>query len=203
MRCIASVSPEDNFFSLYDMNTFISKYANTPNPITKFFNKIDYVWLDEDHSKNIEWLEAMKKVAFYVEKIRIYSNDAEQLENLTDPNLHNTPISNLQLELKSFNFSSKTIENLKTIYPNLITLLCNPWNWDETAKQVLFLNFTKLLSNLDQTSLEMIFSKCDYRIYLEFRDVIFKVVESKEECSYIRAKSVEILCGDDILRWIE
>ena len=36
------------------MNNFISNYANMPNPITKFFNKIDYVKLDEDHSKNIE-----------------------------------------------------------------------------------------------------------------------------------------------------
>ena len=90
-------------------------YANTPNPITKFFNKIDYVSLYGDYSKNIELLEAMKKVSLYVKCIWIFSDNTEELENLTDPNLHNTPISNLQLVLESCNFSSKAIENLKNI----------------------------------------------------------------------------------------
>ena len=74
------------------MNNFISNYANTPNPITKFFNKIDYVSLYGDFREKIEWLEAMKEVPLYVKYIKISSNDAEELEILTDPNLHNTPI---------------------------------------------------------------------------------------------------------------
>ena len=37
----------------------------------------------------------MKKVPLYVKRIEISSNIAEELENLTDPNLHNTPIDNL------------------------------------------------------------------------------------------------------------
>ena len=189
------------------MNNFISNYANIPNPITNFFNKIEDVSLDgDDHSKTIEWLEAMKKVPLYVKKISILSNNEEELENLTDPNLHNTPISNLELKLlDSFNFSSKTIENLKAIYPNLITLeadsdlFCN----DETLYQALFQNFTKLLSNLDQTSLEVDFEEDYSGFTLEFSDVTLKVVESKEECSYIRAKSVEIRYKDEDFCWIK
>ena len=84
----------------------------------------------------IEWLEAMKTVPLYAKWITISSNKTEGLENLTDPNLHNTPIDNLRLKLNSFNFSSKTIENLKTLYPNLITLYWNPLNWDEPTNQV-------------------------------------------------------------------
>ena len=176
------------------MNNFISNYANIPNPIAKLFNKIYFISLfGRDYSKKIEWLEAMKKVPLYVKHILIPSNNAEELENLTDPNLHNPPIDKLLLELESCKFSSKTIENLKTIYPNSITLLCNPFDKDENEDQILFGNFTKLLSNLDQTSLEIGLNK-NYYLKLEFRDVIFKVVESFEECSYIRAKSVEIRC---------
>ena len=175
------------------MNNFISNYANIPYPIAKFFNKLDALLLYGNYSKQIEWLEAMKKVPLYVKCILIKSNNAEELENVTDPNLHNPPIDKLLLELESCNFSSKTIENLKTIYPNLITLLCNPFDNDKNANQVLFGNFTKLLSNLDQTSLVMGFNK-NYYFKLYFSDVIFKVVESKQECSYIRAKSVEIPC---------
>ena len=179
------------------MNNFINNYANIPNPITKFFNKIDRVKLDrEDHNKKIEWLEAMKKVPLYIKYISISSNNAEELENLINPNLHNTPIDKLILELESCNFSSKAIENLKTIYPNLITLYRGLFDIDETENQVYFENFTKLLSKLDQTSLEMYFERYNYWIKLEFSDVILKVVESKEECSYIRAKSVEICCVD-------
>ena len=189
------------------MGNFISNYANIPNPITKFFNKIDYVRLCEDYSKMIWCLEAMKKVPLYVKKISIPSNYEEELEILTDPNLHNTPISNLELKLlDSFCFSSKTIENLKAIYPNLITLeaddsdlFCN----DETLYQALFQNFTKLLSNLDQTSLQVDFEWYYFNFKLEFRDVIFKVVESKEEWSYIRATSVEIRCKYEELCWIK
>ena len=119
------------------MNNFISNYANTPNPITKFFNKIDEVNLDrEDHSKKIEWLEAMKKVPLYVENISIFSDNTEELEYLTDPNLHNTSISNLFFKLDRFNISAKTIENLKTIHPNSIKLYCHPFVKDETVDQV-------------------------------------------------------------------
>ena len=188
-----------------DMNNFISKYANMPNPITKFFNKINYVELDGDYSKNIEWLEAMKKVPLYIKTILIYSSNAEELENLTDPNLHNTPIKKLQLLAgsKRFNISSKTIENLQSIYPNSITIDYYSFYPDEAAKGSLFENFTKLLSKLNQTSLEMGFWNIDYRIELEFSDVILKVVESKEECSYIRAKWVEIRCEDEEFCWIK
>ena len=97
------------------MDNFINNYANIPNPITKFFNKIDEVVLDWDDSKNIEWLEAMKKVPLYAKDIEIYLHNADELENLTDPKLHNTPIKNLILELlNNFKISSKTIENLKS-----------------------------------------------------------------------------------------
>ena len=166
---------------------------------------MNYVRLDGDYSENIEWLEDMKKVPLYVKSIKIRSNNADELENLTDPNLHNVPINKLDLELNSINISSKTIENLKAIYPSSITLetesylFCN----DESKHQALFKNFTKLLSNLDQTSLEMDFNKYDYRIKLELNDVFWKVVESKKECSYIRAKSVEILCKDEDFCWIK
>ena len=142
------------------MNNFISKYANTPNSITKFFNKIDRVKLDGNYSKMIEWLEAMKKVPLYVKCIEISSNNAEKLENLTDPSLHNTPIINLKLKmLDSCNFSSKTIENLKAIYPNSITLEADYDSYykDETANQALLKKFTKLLAKLDQASLDMDF----------------------------------------------
>ena len=101
----------------------------------------------------------MKKVPLYVKHISISSNNAEELENLTDPNLHNTPIRKLQLHLNSFNFSSKTIENLQTIYPNSITLSDSSFAKNESAHQALFKNFTKLLSKLDQTSLEMKFKE--------------------------------------------
>ena len=183
------------------MNNFISNYANILNPIAKFFNKIDRVKLDEDYSKNIEWLEAMKKAPLYAKCISISSNNTKELENLTDPNLHNTPIGILELQLVSWNFSSKTIENLKTIYPNSIRLYCNQFEKDENADQVLFGNFTKLLSNSNQTSLEMGFKRNYFK--LEFSDVIFKVVESFEECSYIRAKSVKISCEDKEFWWIK
>ena len=186
------------------MSNFISNYANIPNPITKFFNKIDYVSLYGDYSKKIEWLETMKKVPLYVKYISIRSNNGEEVENLTDSNLHNTPISILQLQLwKSFEISFKTIENLKAIYPNLISLYCNPFNSNETTYQVLFENFTKLLSNLDQTSLEVNFERDFFKFLLEFNDVIFKIVESNEECLYIKAKSVEIRCEDEELCWIK
>ena len=175
-----------------------------PNPITKFFNKINYVELDgSDDSKMIKWLEAMKKVTIYVKSIKIPSNNEEQLENLTDPNLHNTPISNLQLKLNSFEISPKTIENLKSIYPNSITLKADPLYKDESAYESLFENITKLLSNLDNTSLEMIFHEDNFNFKLEFNDVIFKVVESKKEYSYIRAKSVEIRCKDEEFCWVK
>ena len=145
----------------------------------------------------------MKKVPLYVKCISISSNNAEELENLTDPNLHNAPISNLELQLESCNFSSKTIENLKTIHPNLITLYCNLFYKNETAYKTLFVNYTKLLSKLDQTSLEMNFDG-DYSDFeLEFNDVIFKDVESKEECLYIRAKSVRIRCRNEEFCWIK
>ena len=111
----------------------------------------------------------------------IHPNNAEELENLTDPNLHNTPIYKLELEFRSFNFSSKTIENLKVIYPNSITLEDDSVEKDESTNQALFENFTKLLSKLDRTSLEMSFQKNYNKIKIEFRDVIFKVVESKSE----------------------
>ena len=103
------------------MKNFLSNYSNIPNPITKFFNKINYVRLDGDYSENIEWLESMKKVPLYVKSIKIPSNNEEELENLTDPNLHNPPIENLQLELKNFKISPKAIENLKKKY--FLTLL--------------------------------------------------------------------------------
>ena len=186
------------------MNNFIRKYANIPNPITSFFNKIDSALLYEsNYREEIEWLEAMKKVPLYVKKIYINPNNAEELENLTDPNLHNTPINKLELEFRSFSFSLKTIENLKAIYPNSITLEDDSVEKDESTNQALFENFTKLLSKLDRTSLEMIFQKNYYKIKIEFRDVIFKVVESKSECSYIRAKSVEIRCKDKQFCWIK
>ena len=181
------------------MNNFISNFSNIPNLITKFFDKINFVDLYEDHSKNIEWLEAMKKVPLYVKSISISSNNAEEFENLTDPNLHNTPIDSLQLNLRnSFEISAKTIENLKAIYPNSITLVYNPYYKDETAYKALIANFSKLLSNLDKTSLDMNFGD-DYWIKLEFKDVIFKVVEPNEECSYIKAKSIRIGCTDEEL----
>ena len=177
------------------MDNFIRKYANISNPITEFFNKIYFVSLYGDYSKQIEWLEAMKKVPLYVKSIKILLNDAEKLENLTDPNLHNTPINNLELNfLKNFKISPKTIENLKAIYPNSITLSDDSVEKDESTNQALFENFNKLLSKLDRTSLEMDFQKNYFKLKLEFRDVIFKVMESNEECSYIRAKSVEIRC---------
>ena len=175
------------------MNIFIRNYANIPNPITKFFNKIYFVELDKsDYIRKIKLLEAMKKVPLYLKHIKISSINSEQLENLTDPNLHNTQISNLILKLKSCNFSSKTIENLKTICPNLITLYCNSFEKDDFKNQVYFENFTELLSNLDHTSLEMRSWENDYSLKLEFNDAILKVVGSNEECSYIRTKSVEI-----------
>ena len=179
------------------MNNFIMNYASIPNPITKFFNKINYVRLTGNHSKNIEWLEVMKKVPLYVKSIELSSNNTEQLENLTDPNFHNTPINNLWLQLKSFKISSKAIENLKTMHPNLITLLCHPFDRNKNADQVLFGNFTKLLSKLDQTSLQMFYNGDYSNLRLYFSDVIFKIMESLEECSYIRAKSVEIRCRDE------
>ena len=145
----------------------------------------------------------MKKVPLYAKHISISSNNAEGLENLTDPNLHNAPINNLHLSLKNFNISSKTIENLQSLYPKLITLNQDPKTRNEYSKQVLFENFTKLLPKLDPTSLEMNFNKYDYRIKLEFSDVTCKVMESKEECSYIRTKSVEIRCSDEEFCWIK
>ena len=187
------------------MNNFLSNYANTPNPITKFFNKINCVELDGiDDSRNIEWLKAMKKVPLYVKWIEIKSDNAEELENLTDPNLHNTPIGNLQWTLfNSFEISSKTIENLKATYPNSISLCDYSKPRDETTSQVLLENISKLLSKLDHTSLVMDFDRYNYWIKLEFIDVIFKVVESNEEYSYIRAKSVETSCADDDFCWIK
>ena len=104
----------------------------------------------------------MMKVPLHAKTISISPNNAEQLEKLTDPNLHNTPISNLQLQLKSSNFSTKTIENLKTIYPNSIMLYCNSYNKNETAYKTLFVNYTKLLSKLNQTSLEMNYDGYNY-----------------------------------------
>ena len=136
----------------------------------------------------------MKKVPLYVKYISISSNNEEELENLTDPNLHNAPISNLQLKLGSFNISAKTIKNLEVIYPSSITIKDNSIFNDESKNQVLFGNCTKLLSKLDQTSLEMDFYGNCFDLNLEFSNVIFKVVESKEECLYIRAKSVEVRC---------
>ena len=186
------------------MNNFIRKYANIPNPITSFFNKIDSALLYEsNYREEIEWLEAMKKVPLYVKCISICSNNAEELENLTDPNLHNTPINKLELELNSIKISLKTIENLKEIYPNSIWIEDNCKTKGETTNQALFENFTKLLSKLDRTSLEMDFQKNYFKLKLEFKDVIFKVVESKEECSYIRAKLVEIECWDEDFSWIK
>ena len=38
---------------------------------------------------------------------------------------------------------------------------------------------------------------------LEFSDVILKIVESNEEYSYIRAKSVKISCEDKEYCWIK
>ena len=143
------------------MENFISNYVNISNPITKFFNKIDSVSLYGDYSKKIEWLEAMKKVPLYVKNIIIFLNNEEESENLADPNLHNTPISNLKLILKSCNISSKTIENLKAIYPNSITIKDDSI-LNKDAHQAFFENYTKLLSNLDQTSLEMNFNKYNY-----------------------------------------
>ena len=184
------------------MNNFISNYANTQNPITKFFNKLYYVELDEDYSDNIEWLEAMKKVPLYVKDIKISSNNENELESLTDPNLHNTAIRELELN-NSYEISSKTIENLQAIYPNSIKLNNHSHYRDEYAKQTLFDNLTKLLTKLDQTSLEMNFDGFFFNLKLEFNDVIFKVVESNEECSYIRTKSVEIRCRDEEFCWIK
>ena len=115
----------------------------------------------------------MKNVPLYAEHISIPSNNAEKIEILTDPNLHNTPIKKLELTLlDSFNISAKTIENLEAIYPNLITLSDNSFSNDETKNQALFWNFTKLLSNLDQTSLEMKFWNNYYSFRLEFNNVI-------------------------------
>ena len=185
------------------MNYFIRKYANIPNPIKNFFNKINYVRLCEDYSKNIEWLEAMKKVPLYVKTISISSNNAEELEDLTDPNLLNTQISILKLVLESIKISDKTIENLQAIYPNSITLRDDSQTKDESTKEVLFGNFTKLLSKLDKTSLELEYYGNSNKFEIEFNDVIFKVVESKKECSYIRAKSVEIHCKGEELYWIK
>ena len=74
---------------------------------------------------------------------------------------------------------------------------------DEDTYQVLFENFIKLLSKLDQTSLKMHFEENNFDLKLEFNDVIFKLVESNEECSYIRAKSVEICCADKQFCWIK
>ena len=186
------------------MNNFIRYYSNIPNPITKFFNKIQNIELYEDCNKKIKWFEAMKKVPLYVKWIRISSNNVDELENVTDPNLHNTPINNLELNfLKSFKISSKTIENLKAIYPNSITLSMNHRNKDESIKQALLGNFTKLLSKLDHTSLEMKLNKYSYNCKLEFSDVILKVVKSMKKCSYIRAKSVRIDCRAEEFCWIK
>ena len=186
------------------MNKFICNYANIPNPITKFLNKIDYVLLCGNYSKMAKLLEAMKRIPLYVKTIKIFSYNPEELENLTDPNLHNPPIDNLILTLfDDMNISSKTIENLQAIYPNSITLSVDSEIEDKSSKKSLFENFAKLLSKLDQTSLEMNFDEDYYNFELEFRDVIFKVVESKKECSYIRAKSVEIRCADEELYWIK
>ena len=186
------------------MNKFLKNYANTQNPITKFFNKIYYASLSGDYSKKIKWLEAMKKVPLYVKRISIYSDNADELENLTDPKLHNTPIEKLEWTLSnSFEISSKTIENLKAINPNSINIDYNQFSNDEDVNQAFFGNFTKLLSNLDQTSLVMDFNKYDFSNKLDFSDVIFKVVESNEECSYFRAKSVVIHCKDEDFWWIK
>ena len=186
------------------MNNFIYNYANIPNPITKFFNKIHKFWLYRcDNSEEIEWLEDMKKVPLYVKWIKISSKNAEELENLTDPNLHNTPINKLHLAFNNMNISVKTIENIQLIYPNSITLDYNSYYTDESSKKVLFGNFIKLLSKLDHASLKTSFNKNYYRIKLEFSEVICKVVESYNECSYIRAKSVEIRWAGDELCWIK
>ena len=175
-----------------------------PNPITKFFNKIDTVSLYGDYSKKVEWLEAIKRVPLYAKHIEVHPNNAEELENLTDPNLHNAPISNLQLKLlNSIKISAKTIENLQAIYPNSITISDNSITKGEFTKEVLFVNFAKLLSKLDQTSLELDFGKYYSGFELDFSDLIFKFVESKKECSYIRAKSVEIRCTAEDFCWIK
>ena len=186
------------------MNNFINNYTNIPNPITKFFNKINFVRLTADYSKNIEWLEATKKVPLYVKRIEISSNNTEELENLTDPNLHNAPINNLELVLcDSIKISAKTIENLQAINPNSIGLEDRSQIKDEPTSQTFFGNFTKLLSKLDNTSLEMNFERDDFDLKLEFNDVILKVVESKKECLYISAKSAEIGCKIEELSWIK
>ena len=146
----------------------------------------------------------MKKVPLYAKYIEIYSSNEEELENITDPNLHNTQIKTLRLTLNNnFMISFKTIENLKAIYPNSITLSLETISKDEAKKKEFFENFTKILSKLDQTSLEMNFNGHIYDFNLEFRDVIFKVVESKEECSYIRAKSIKIRCIPEEFCWIK
>ena len=146
----------------------------------------------------------MKKVPLYVKYFSIQLSNAEEFEDLTDQNLHNTPINNLNLTLlNSFNISSKTIENLQSLYPNSITINDFSILSDESTKQTLFENLIKLLSKLDQTSLNMHINEWNYSFELKFSDVIFKVVESKEECSYIKAKSVEISCLDEELCWIK
>ena len=140
----------------------------------------------------------MKKVPLYAEHTIIYPNNAEELENLTDPDLHNPPIKNLKLILlNSFKISVNTIENLKAISPYLITLSDNSEAKDEAANKALFTNFVKLLSKLGNTSLEIDFDEDYFGFELKFDDVIWKVVESKNKCSYIKAKSVVIRCEDE------
>ena len=187
------------------MDNFIQNYTNISNSIAKLFNKIYFVLLfGRDYSKKIEWLEAMKRVPLYVKYISIYPYNVEELENLTNPNLHITPINNLRIsKWKSFKISSKAIENLKAIYPNSITLTANQRTKDESIKQALFRSFIKLLSKLDQTSLVMDIQEKNFNFKLEFINVIWKVVKSKEKCSYIRAKSVRICCVGDELCWIK
>ena len=63
-------------------------------------------------------MQAIKSAPIYVDYFRIDAENSEELKQLTNPNLYNTPIREYHMKFATkLKFSSEVIKNLQIIKP--------------------------------------------------------------------------------------
>ena len=141
-------------------------------------------------------MQVIKSAPLYVDYFRIDAENSEELEQLTNPNLYNTPISEYHMEFEAkLKISSEVIKNLQIIKPKKIVLgyrinMENLFYYKE-MNQILLSNFIEFLFKFDQTELSMnAFDSPDF--VLKFNNAVWKVVKSNNEYSYARMDTLTI-----------
>ena len=157
----------------------------------KFISKVESISM-KIRGEVVKCLEKIKKTYLFVDRFIFWVNSAKEFEDITNPSLYYSTKINFIFELCSrIKISDKTFENLQLINPISIYLNLCYFDRDETKYQTSLDCFVDHLLKLDDTSLIMNLEG-GRGLKLDFNGIIWKVIKTKNEYSYIRAKSLSV-----------